>query len=266
LGVVAYEVLTGRVPYAGDSVVTVLYAHVNLPPPDASHLRPDLPPEVDHVFRRALAKDPAARFDTGAEFVAALRTAAQLEGRPGVEQKGIAPLVDAPPKDSAQDRDRRVRPLEEEVQEREEQAKEDVGEFDVFLAHNSEDKPHVIAISEALKRRGLNPWLDIEQIPPGRWFQDVIQQAIPSVESAAVIIGPQGLGKWQTLELRAFIGQCVEQDIPVIPVLLPGVTQFPPQLLFLKGLTWVRFRESLDEVGVLDDLVWGITGLCPERA
>lgn len=37
--------------------------------------------------------------------------------------------------------------------------------FDVFLAHNSIDKPQVRAIAVELKRRGLNPWLDEEQIP-----------------------------------------------------------------------------------------------------
>jgi len=125
--------------------------------------------------------------------------------------------------------------------------------------------PDVIAIAEQLKQRGLNPWLDIEQIPPGRWFQDIIQKAIPHVKSAAVIIGLHGLGKWQALELRAFISQCVEQDIPVISVLLPGVSEFPKELIFLKELKWVSFVKEIDESDTLDDLEWGITGEHPKR-
>jgi hypothetical protein len=139
------------------------------------------------------------------------------------------------------------------------------GDFDVFLAHNNADKPQVVAIADALKQRGLYPWLDIEQIPPGRWFQDVIQQAIPKVKSAAVIIGTKGLGRWQALELRSFISQCVEGGLPVIPVLLPGVTDLPPELLFLKELNWVHFSESIDEAEALDRLEWGITGEHPGR-
>ena len=136
-------------------------------------------------------------------------------------------------------------------------------EFDVFLAHNSQDKPQVEAISKELKRRGLKPWLDKEQIPPGRWFQDVIQQAISMVKSAAIFIGPTGLGKWQVLELRTFISQCVEAGMPVIPVLLPGVSSIPENLLFLKELNPVRFPCGIDDTEALDLLEWGIKSKRP---
>jgi hypothetical protein len=134
--------------------------------------------------------------------------------------------------------------------------------FDVFLAHNSKDKPEVQIIAGKLKQLGLNPWLDIEQIPPGRWFQEVIQQAIGVVKSAAVFIGPSGLGKWQALELQAFISQCVKADLPVIPVLLPGVDNIPENLPFLQQLNWVKFNE-IDDVEALNNLVWGIKGEKP---
>ena len=137
-------------------------------------------------------------------------------------------------------------------------------QYDVFLAHNSQDKPQVRAVAKELRQRGLNPWLDEEQIAPGRWFQDVIQQAIPGVKSAAIFIGPGGLGKWQELELRAFISQCVEANIPVIPVLLPGVDKLPTHLLFLSQLNWVRFTSGIDDVEALANLEWGITGRKPE--
>ncbi len=145
------------------------------------------------------------------------------------------------------------------------QGKIETGDFDVFLAHNSQDKPQVVAIAEALKQRGLYPWLDIEQIPPGQWFQDIIQQAIPKVKSAAIFIGPKGLGRWQVLELRSFISQCVEAKLPVIPVLLPGVDDIPKELRFLKELTWVRFASGIDDAEALDNLEWGITGKHPHR-
>ena len=141
----------------------------------------------------------------------------------------------------------------------------DIGDFDVFVAYNSEDKQQVIALSELLKGRGINPWLDIEQIPPGRWVQDVIQRVIPKVKSAAVIIGTKGMGKWEILELRSFISQCVEKNIPVIPVLLPGISKLPSDLVFLKELNWVCFSDNIDETVALDKLVWGITGKRPRR-
>lgn len=140
-----------------------------------------------------------------------------------------------------------------------------VDEFDVFIAYNSKDVEQVTALSKLLEGRGLNPWLNTEQVPPGRWFQDIIQQVIPKVKSATVTIGKEGIGKWQKLELRSFISQCVENDIPVIPVLSPGVNEFPSELLFLKELNWVRFIDKIDEQEALDNLEWGITGEHPQR-
>lgn len=143
--------------------------------------------------------------------------------------------------------------------------KSSLEKFDVFLAHNNRDKPQVEAISNQLKRRGYKPWLDKEQIPPGRWFQDVIQQAISDVKSAAIFIGQSGLGKWQVAELKVFISRCVEAGIPVIPVLLPGVKDVPKDLLFLHELNWVRFTKSVNDTEALDNLEWGITGKHPKR-
>jgi eukaryotic-like serine/threonine-protein kinase len=75
LGVVAFELLTGSRPFAGDSITAEATAHVNAPIPSANEREPDLPPAVDDVFYRALAKDPADRYPSAAEFVAALHDA-----------------------------------------------------------------------------------------------------------------------------------------------------------------------------------------------
>jgi hypothetical protein len=51
---------------------------------------------------------------------------------------------------------------------------------------NNQDKAAVLAVAAALKRRGLLPWIDVKQIPPGRWFQDVIQAGILKVRFTAI--------------------------------------------------------------------------------
>ncbi len=135
--------------------------------------------------------------------------------------------------------------------------------FDVFLAHNSVDKPQVRIIATKLREQGIKPWLDEEQIPPGMSFQDEIQKAIPLIKSAAIIIGTQGLGKWQIMELRSLITKFVDRRIPVIPVLLPGVDNIPGDLLFLQELNWVKF-EQIDDTRAFYRLEWGITQVKPE--
>jgi small GTP-binding protein len=137
--------------------------------------------------------------------------------------------------------------------------KEAVHEFDTFLAYNSLDSSSVAALSEQLRDFGINPWLDRDQIPPGRWFQDVLQEAIGKSGSAVICLGRAGLGRWQELELRSFVEECVERKIPVIPLLLPGA-KIPATARFLKQFEFVRFKESMDEKEPLSRLVWGITG------
>jgi WD40 repeat protein/DNA-binding SARP family transcriptional activator len=133
-------------------------------------------------------------------------------------------------------------------------------DFDVFLAHRGSDSQLAEELAMEVRKRGLNPWLDSEQIAPGRWFQDVIQQAVPRVKSVAVLIGQSGLGPWELVELRTFVSRCVDEQLPVIPVLLPEVEAVPESLVFLKELNWVRFYQTMHEPASLDRLVWGITG------
>ncbi len=75
LGVVLYELLTGVRPFDGDSISTIIYKVLYEDPrPPAAH-NPALPPDVNVLFERALAKDPAQRFGSGAELVEGLHKA-----------------------------------------------------------------------------------------------------------------------------------------------------------------------------------------------
>jgi eukaryotic-like serine/threonine-protein kinase len=68
-GVVLYEMLTGKVPFAGDSAIEIAMKHVNELPKPPSSLRPEIPPELDQIVLRALAKDPEDRYQTAEEFI-----------------------------------------------------------------------------------------------------------------------------------------------------------------------------------------------------
>lgn len=70
-------------------------------------------------------------------------------------------------------------------------------EFDVFLAHNSKDKPQVRAIAEQLNRYNLKPWFDEEQIFPGDNIQQVVFQGISQSKVGAFFISQNGLGTFQ---------------------------------------------------------------------
>ena len=74
LGCVLYEMLAGQPPFSGPTQESLLRQHLITPPPDVTQLRPLAPPQVAVALARAMAKAPADRFQTSAQFVAALRT------------------------------------------------------------------------------------------------------------------------------------------------------------------------------------------------
>src|SRR3954452_19066365 len=72
LGIVLYEMLTGEVPFTGDSPVEIAMKHLSATPPPLRDKRPELPTALEMVVLRALAKDPAARYQTADEMDADL--------------------------------------------------------------------------------------------------------------------------------------------------------------------------------------------------
>ncbi len=86
VGCLLYECLTGRAPFIRGSSLTTLWAHLHDEPPEPSLLVPELPPGLDGVVRRALAKAPDARFGSAGALAEAARRA--VDGRrepvPGV--------------------------------------------------------------------------------------------------------------------------------------------------------------------------------------
>ena len=75
LATIAYEMLTGVIPFDGQPLMELLYSQVHRMPPHASSRNPALSSEVDAVLNKGLAKDPAARWSSGTELVEALASA-----------------------------------------------------------------------------------------------------------------------------------------------------------------------------------------------
>jgi serine/threonine protein kinase len=75
LGIILYEMVTGRVPFMADTPLAIIFKHVSDPLPLPSLIKPDLPASIEQVILKALAKDPKDRFSTAAEFAAAWKRA-----------------------------------------------------------------------------------------------------------------------------------------------------------------------------------------------
>ena len=77
LGVILYHMVVGRLPFdvASSDIISVIYQHLEKPPPLPSKLAPDIPPEVEGVILRALQKDREQRYDSAEDMAAALNLA-----------------------------------------------------------------------------------------------------------------------------------------------------------------------------------------------
>jgi hypothetical protein len=95
LATIAYEMLAGKVPFEGDSVLELLYAHVHRQPEPASSHRKELGPAVDAVLARGLLKDPEKRWESCTAMAGALEAA--LQPATAATLVAPAPAVAAPP-------------------------------------------------------------------------------------------------------------------------------------------------------------------------
>jgi serine/threonine-protein kinase len=109
VGVVLYELLTGSVPFEGDSAVTIALKQVSAEPLAPSTRNPEVGPALDAVVMRSLAKDPLARFASADEFIAALQQSREgispapaFNGNPPTQDAAAAALLvpPLPPDDS----------------------------------------------------------------------------------------------------------------------------------------------------------------------
>jgi eukaryotic-like serine/threonine-protein kinase len=99
LGVVLFEMLTGAVPFSGDTPVVVAYRHVQEQPPRPTSIQPDVPRSLEAIVMKAMAKDREDRYRTGAEMAADLRRflgseAGSMPSKPGPAR--TEPLPAAP--------------------------------------------------------------------------------------------------------------------------------------------------------------------------
>jgi hypothetical protein len=133
--------------------------------------------------------------------------------------------------------------------------------FDVFLCHNSTDKPAIRNINKALLRNGVRTWLDEQQLPPGRVWQSLLEEQIETISTVAIFVGPSGIGPWQNAEMRSFLSEFANRKCPVIPVILADCKTVPQLPLFLRQFTWVDFRKA--KPSPMEQLLWGITGEKP---
>ena len=139
--------------------------------------------------------------------------------------------------------------------------------FDVFLSHNSKEKPTVERIAEKLKRDGIEPWLDKWCLTQGGNWQDELAHGLRSSSACAVFIGPSGIGDWERLEFQIATDRMAkDRSFRMFLVLLPDLPEpfdtgtLPP---FLSTRTWVDLRRGVSDPRAFQLLINAVKGLAP---
>jgi serine/threonine-protein kinase len=114
LGVTVFRMLTGELPFPGQTAVQMMWAHVNEPAPLASSFRPDLPEGIDAVMHKALAKSPGARYESASALASDLVAVAR--GRePEIAVALPPPAIIAAPVETVQRLEEAVRAVIDQV-------------------------------------------------------------------------------------------------------------------------------------------------------
>jgi serine/threonine protein kinase len=90
LGVMLFEMVSGRPPFEAESAMTLMMMHMQDPVPDVGEIRPEVPAALVNVITKALSKDPDHRFRTAAEFATALHQ---------LDKAAAAPILSQPKRD-----------------------------------------------------------------------------------------------------------------------------------------------------------------------
>ncbi len=116
-------------------------------------------------------------------------------------------------------------------------------QFDVFLSHNSVDKPWAIKLKNALLLYGVSVWLDKDEIRPGDIFSEALEQGLANSKAMALIVSPEAMQSgWVRAEYYRALSLATDKQVrlQLIPVILREA-ELPG---FLQDRKWVDFRNE----------------------
>jgi hypothetical protein len=137
----------------------------------------------------------------------------------------------------------------------------------VFVSYSHRDVAFVKGVVASLRQRKLSIWIDEDELRPGNPWRSTAAEALGKCGAVAILLGAAGPTDTQMQELDVALSEQASRKIPVIPVLLPGMTKEAAlktdKLKFLTQNTWVTFIAEAGEELALDRFEWGITGSNP---
>src|SRR5262249_47390142 len=162
LGAVLFQMLSGKLPFAGETPHSMMHMHIYEPPPSLYTFRPEIPGAVDGVIARALAKDPDRRYGKVTQLVEAFNEAID-QHRPvpapnGSGMTGMGTLHSA------------VTPIHQEPVEAPVRR--------VFISYARPDQHFAERLRSQLHAWNYGTWMDVHDIPKGSYWPNAIDEGL----------------------------------------------------------------------------------------
>lgn len=233
LGVVLYEMVTGRIPFDADSPMGIIFKHIYEPLPSPREFRTDLPEEVEQVILKAMAKDPADRYDQAMEMATALRRSIRAEATEII-----------PPADTDKAR--------------------------IFICYKrniNPDEQVANYLFEFLTEQGHDVFIDRTMRVGGEWLAEIDRQ-IQHSDFLVVLLSPQSADSEmvQAEIKRAYEYRKLQGNPRTLPVRMAFKGLLPYSIdAFLDPLQYVTWQTEADNERIGYDVLAAITGQLFQR-
>ncbi len=219
LGVVLYELLTGRRPFHGDSVQDIWY---KIPESDVRpprQIEDTIPKELERICLKALSKRASERYSTALDMADDLRHwLSPLSSTPDVGREVVAVAETWPP----------AKPNRDKV---------------FFVSYASADEEKAYQLCQSLEEQGIGCWIAPRDVPPGADYGEAIIRAIEGTKAALLLLSRQSNA---SIHVTHEVERATSKRKRVIPVRLEDVKPSPSLELHLATAQWVdAFRIPL---------------------
>jgi hypothetical protein len=118
-----------------------------------------------------------------------------------------------------------------------------IGECDVFLCCNRDDRTAARAIGDRLRAAGILPWPGAKGTA-GRSSHEELEAALAKVKAAVIFLGPNGIGREQKAEIAALLNAAASRGLSITPVILAETSRHARPPAFLGNWEWIDFRQK----------------------
>jgi hypothetical protein len=122
--------------------------------------------------------------------------------------------------------------------------------YDVFVCYRSVDQAAATELAKALSE---------EQIAPGHLSLDALQDGLSKSEAAVVLVGTDGIGRWQEAEVQAAFRAYVQRGLVVVPVMLEGASA-GDGTDFLSSINHIDCKKLHPINAIVQKVLWAVTG------